>query len=125
MTAALGGPADFVDNYTAYIEKAPVVRPVYLQGYLEGVDTRAVGHAIIELGGGRRSVGETLDLSVGLDDFAPIGTMLDAERPLAVVHAANEADADAAEQNLVAACRTSSETPADSPVIYEILDGDA
>jgi thymidine phosphorylase len=125
MTAALGGPSDFVDNYAAYLAKAPVVRPVFLQGYLAEVDTRAVGHAIIELGGGRRSVGERLDLSVGITDFAPVGTRLDPERPLAVVHAANEADADAAERNLLAACRACGEAPADIPVIYEILGGDS
>ena len=125
MTAALGGPADFVDNYAAYLAKAPVVRPVFMDGYLSAVDTRAVGHAIIELGGGRRSVGEALDLSVGITDFAPVGTLLDAQRPLAIVHAASEQDADAAERNLLAACRSTGDAPEATPVIYEILDGDA
>jgi len=125
MTAALGGPSDFVENYASYLAEAPVQRPVFLRGYLAAVDTRAVGHAIIELGGGRRRVGEVLDLSVGVTDFAPVGTLLDSERPLAIVHAASKNDADAAERNLLAACRTSAETPAQNPVVYEILDGDA
>jgi thymidine phosphorylase len=125
MTAALGGPSDFVENYASYLAEAPVRRPVFLRGYLAAVDTRAVGHAIIELGGGRRRVGEVLDLSVGVTDFAPVGTLLDSERPLAIVHAASKNDADAAERNLLAACRTSAETPAQNPVVYEILDGDA
>jgi thymidine phosphorylase len=125
MTAALGGPSDFVENYASYLAEAPVQRPVFLRGYLAAVDTRAVGHAIIELGGGRRRVGEVLDLSVGVTDFAPVGTLLDSERPLAIVHAASKNDADAAERNLLAACRTSVEAPAQNPVVYEILDGDA
>ncbi len=125
MTAALGGPSDFVENYASYLAEAPVQRPVFLRGYLAAVDTRAVGHAIIELGGGRRRVGEVLDLSVGVTDFAPVGTLLDSERPLAIVHAASKNDADAAERNLLAACRTSAEAPAQNPVVYEILDGDA
>ena len=125
MTAALGGPSDFVENYASYLAEAPVQRPVFLRGYLAAVDTRAVGHAIIELGGGRRRVGEVLDLSVGVTDFAPVGTLLDSERPLAIVHAASKDDADAAERNLLAACRTSAEAPAQNPVVYEILDGDA
>lgn len=123
MTAALGGPSDFVDNYAAYLARAPVVRPVFMDGYLSGVDTRAVGHAIIELGGGRRSVGEALDLSVGITDFAPVGTFLDSERPLAVVHAASKQDAEEAERNLLAACTSSGDMPGATPVIYEILDG--
>ena len=80
-------------------------------------------HAIIELGGGRHSVGETLDLSVGLTDIASIGTLLDEHTPLAVVHAASEADAEQAEALLLAACTTGEEAPETVPVISEILTG--
>jgi thymidine phosphorylase len=125
MVAALGGPADFVENHETYLPRAPVVRPVHANGVLAGVDTRAVGNAIIELGGGRRTVGEKLDLSVGFTQVAAIGTRLDTDRPLAVVHAASEADAEVAEKNLLAACSISEEAPETRPVICEILDGDA
>lgn len=125
MTAALGGPSDFVDNHAKYLPRAPVVRPVRADGILAEVDTRAVGNAIIELGGGRRKVGDKLDLSVGFTDVASIGTRIDAERPLAVIHAATEADADAAESNLLAACRLSAETPEPRSVICGILEGRA
>jgi thymidine phosphorylase len=125
MVAALGGPADFVENHETYLPRAPVVRPVHANGVLAGVDTRAVGNAIIELGGGRRTVGEKLDLSVGFTQVAAIGTRLDTDRPLAVVHAASEADAEVAEKNLLAACSISEEAPETRPVICEILAGDA
>jgi thymidine phosphorylase len=123
MTAALGGPADFVENYEQYLPQAAVVRAVHAEGVLAEVDTRAVGNAIIELGGGRRSVGEDLDLSVGLTDVAPIGTLIDSGRPLAVVHAASAEDADIAEKNLLAACRLAAEAPQPRPVIARILEG--
>jgi len=84
MTAALGGPADFVENHAKYLPQAPVVRPVHADGVLAEVDARAVGNAIIELGGGRRQVGETLDLSVGFTQIAAAGTRIDSGRPLAV-----------------------------------------
>ena len=125
MTAALGGPADFVENHTDYLPRAPVVRPVHTEGILAGVDTRAIGNAIIELGGGRREVGEKLDLSVGFTEVAAIGTRLGSDCPLAVIHAATEADADAAERNLLAACSLSADTPAVRPVICRILEGGA
>jgi len=121
MVAALGGPADFVENSAKYLPVAPVVRPVHASGYLATVDTRGVGNAIIELGGGRHHVGEALDLSVGLSEIAPIGTMLDEHTPLAVVHAASEDDAAAAESMLLSACTTSEEAPQVAPVISEIL----
>jgi thymidine phosphorylase len=123
MTAALGGPADFVENYQKYLPRAPVVRPVQAEGILVEVDTRAVGNAIIELGGGRHEVGEELDLSGGFTDVAPIGTSLDSNRPLAVVHAASDADADLAERNLLAACRFSAEAPEERPAICRIMTG--
>jgi thymidine phosphorylase len=125
MTAALGGPADFVENHDRYLPKAQVARPVHAEGIVAAVDTLAVGNAIIELGGGRHKVGEQLDLSVGLTDIAGIGTRLDGERPLAVVHAASEQDADVAERSLLAACSLSEDVPETRPVVYEILDGDA
>jgi thymidine phosphorylase len=125
MIAALGGPSDFVENSERHLVAANVVRPVQAEGYLTGVDTRAVGNAIIELGGGRRRVGEALDLSVGFSELASVGTLLDSNTPLAVVHAADESDAAKAEALLRAACTTGAEAPKKAPVIAEILTGSA
>jgi thymidine phosphorylase len=121
MCAGLGGPGDFVERYDEYLPKASVVQPVYAEGYLAAVDTRAVGNLIIELGGGRRKVGEALDLSVGLCEMAGIGAHLDAQRPLAVLHATNDSDADKAVESLLALCTFSPDPPPERPVIYDIL----
>lgn len=123
MVTALGGPADLVENYEQHIVKAPVVRSVHADGIVTRVNARAVGNALIELGGGRRKVGERLDLSVGFSDIAPIGTRVDSATPLAMIHAASESDAMQAEKNLLAAYTLSEEAPARRPVICEILAG--
>ena len=123
MVTALGGPADIVESYERHLPEAPVIRPVHTKGVLAEVDTRAIGNAIIELGGGRRKVGEELDLSVGFTSFAPIGALLGDDRPLAVIHAASEASAEIAEKILVDACRMQDATLAERPVIRAILDG--
>jgi thymidine phosphorylase len=123
MVAALGGPSDFVENSDKHLIAANVIRPVHTEGYLTSIDTRGVGNAIIELGGGRRNVGEALDLSVGFSEVASVGTLLDSETPLAVVHAADESDAAKAEALLLAACTTGAEAPETAPVITEILTG--
>jgi thymidine phosphorylase len=125
MVAALGGPADFMENKENYLVKAPFVRPIHANGFLMAVDARGVGNAIIELGGGRHRVGEALDLSVGFSEVAPIGTLLDGETPLAVVHAASEDAANQAENLLLSACKLGQETPVDTPVIYEIISSQA
>ncbi len=121
MTAALGGPSDFVERYDTHLAKAPVIRAVHVEGVVTEVDTRAVGNAIIELGGGRRTVGEPLDLAVGFSNIAPIGTAVDSERPLAVIHAASESDADRGAKNIINACKLGESAPAERPTICEIL----
>ena len=123
MTAAMGGPADFVENYDKYLAKAPVIRSVHADGFVTEVDTRAVGNAIIELGGGRRKVGEKLDLAVGFSNIAAIGTRVDDERPLAIVHAANAADAERASESIRRACKLRDSAPAGRPAVSEIVTG--
>jgi len=123
MVTALGGPTDFIENSEKYLAAAPVIRPIHAEGYLATVDTRGVGNAIIELGGGRHHVGEALDLSVGFSDVASIGTLLDEDTPLAVVHAATEDDAALAEDLLMMACTMAADKPVRAPVISEILTG--
>lgn len=123
MCAELGGPQDFVDSYERQLARANIVRPVFGDGYLQSVQTRAVGNAIIGLGGGRKKVGEKLDLSVGFSAFASIGAKLDVDVPLAIVHAASADAADQAEQSLLAACSIGPEPLSERPVICDILSG--
>jgi len=123
MVAALGGPTDFVDRFDDYLAKAPVVKPVFAEGVVSAVATRAIGNAVIELGGGRRQVGEVLDLAVGFDEIAPVGAQLGPDRPLAIVHAASDGAAAKAERNLLDAVTLSGEAPPERPVIIEILGG--
>jgi len=121
MTAALGGPSDFIERYDSYLAKAPVIRAVHAEGVVTEVNARAVGNAIIELGGGRRMVGEKLDLAVGFSSIAPIGASVDSECPLAVIHAASEADADRATENILSAYKLGDSAPEQRPTIAEIL----
>ena len=123
MCASLGGPNDFMEKCDDYLAKAPIVLPVHANGFLSRVNTRAVGNAIIELGGGRRKVGEKLDLSVGLSDVAPLGTRLDADTPLALIHAASADDAANAKRLLLDACEVTEESSVEAPVIKEIRTG--
>jgi len=98
MVTALGGPADLVDKPAAHLASAPVTEVAAPQhdGYVQAVDTRAMGLAVVGLGGGRRNVGEDIDHAVGFSDVVGVGERVDAERPLAIVHARNAADAAAA-----------------------------
>ncbi|MEO9526770.1 MAG: thymidine phosphorylase, partial [Roseibium sp.] len=98
MVHALGGPADFMDKAELYLAKAPVQAPVYADqpGVVTAVDARAVGVAVVALGGGRRAAADVIDPAVGLTDLAGIGNSVDADAPLAIVHAKTEQDAEQA-----------------------------
>ncbi len=123
MVQNLGGPGNFVDTFAMHLPQAPLELPVFAahDGYLSSVDAFALGNAIIELGGGRRSLGDTLDLSVGLSSIAPVGSKLGKERPLAVVHAASESTAETAAVMLRDACNITESPIPERPVIYKTM----
>jgi thymidine phosphorylase len=95
MVAALGGPADIVENCDRHLPKAPVVMtaPAPSAGIVQRIDVRAVGLAVVALGGGRTQPGQKIDLSVGLSEVAGLGVEVGSGQPLALVHAADEAGA--------------------------------
>ena len=105
MVAALGGPADLMDRPAAHLSPAAVVHEARPRqaGVVTRVDTRRVGLAVMALGGGRRHASDAIDFSVGLTAIAGIGEAVGPDRPLALIHAANQAAADHAAQLLVAA----------------------
>jgi thymidine phosphorylase len=118
MVHALGGPADLMERPSAYLARAAVVRPVFpgRPGVLAAVDCRAVGLAVVELGGGRRKLEDRVDPSVGFTEMAAVGDAVGAERPLAMVHAATAEAAEAAGAQLRAAC-TIAETARAGPAV--------
>ena len=93
MVAARGGPRDVLADAT--LPQAPVRRevPAPGSGFVTALDVRALGLAIVELGGGRRQPGDVVDPRVGLARCRPIGAAVHTGEPLAVVHAADEASA--------------------------------
>lgn len=119
MVRALGGPADFMDKPDAYLVAAPVIRPVLAPqaGYLAACETRDVGIAVLELGGGRKRPQDGIDHRVGFTDLKPLGTRLEKGEPLAVIHAADEASADAGTARLLAAYRIGEAAPEIGPPI--------
>ncbi len=98
MVAALGGPADFVDRFDGHLVAAAVVTPVYPEtaGTVQAVDTRQVGLAVVALGGGRTRADQAVDHSVGLTAIAGVGDEVGPGLPLAVIHAGDARQAEAA-----------------------------
>jgi thymidine phosphorylase len=120
MVAAQGGPLDFADNWPRYLPVAPVVRDVFpdTPGCVAAIDTRAVGLAVVALGGGRRRDGDRIDPRVGFTGLAPLGADVGPGAPLGQVHAADDTAAEAAAAALRAAYRLGG-GPARATLIHE------
>jgi thymidine phosphorylase len=96
MVAALGGPKKFVDDPWRHLERAAVQVPVFPlhAGAVSRIDTRAVGMAVVALGGGRTRPQDPVDHAVGLTSLAGLGDVVGPDRPLAIVHARTQRRAD-------------------------------
>ena len=105
MVTALGGPADLADHPERHLARAEIVRSVTVSesGYVGRVATRAIGLAVISLGGGRTRPQDSIDPAVGFTGLARAGDAVGPDRPLGVIHARDAAAADAAEAALRAA----------------------
>jgi len=121
MVAALGGPAGLLGDARKLLPVAPVVRPAPAprSGFVQAIDAREVGLAVVELGGGRRRASDSIDPSVGLTELAGVGKELRAGEPLALVHARDEEAAAAAAARLAAAYRTGEARPERAPPVIE------
>ena len=106
MVAGLGGPSDLLERPTAYLVAAPVIIPVpaLRSGRLTAMQTRDIGIAIVELGGGRRKASDVIDFRVGLSGMRQLGDEVRAGEPLALVHAADLDAANRVVAQLQAAC---------------------
>ena len=124
MVASLGGPSDFVERAADHLPMAPIVRPVLPKdaGILSALDARQVGFAVLALGGGRNTPADPIDYAVGFSRCAHLGDAVGPDRPLALVHARDEAAAERASAMLQAAASVGATVPAERPLILDRLE---
>ncbi|HEX6573347.1 MAG TPA: thymidine phosphorylase [Gemmatimonadaceae bacterium] len=92
IVEAQGGDARIVDDYSI-LASAPVQAEFTAgrEGFVTELAPRAVGHGIIALRGGRRTMEDKIDPSVGFVITAKPGDHVERGQPLAVIHALDEA----------------------------------
>ena len=117
---AAEGPTDFVENYAKYLPTAMLTKAVYAdtEGFVSEMDTRALGMAVVAMGGGRRQASDTIDYSVGFTDMARLGDQVDGQRPLAVIHAKDENSWQEAAKAVKAAIKLADKAPESTPTVY-------
>ncbi|MFK7791117.1 MAG: thymidine phosphorylase [Devosiaceae bacterium] len=122
MVSLLGGPSDFVERYADHLPKAPITInvPAPQAGVVSKMDTRAIGNAVVTLGGGRTNPADPIDHAVGLTHIVDVGANLSKGDPLARVLARDEAAAQEAARRVTDAI-TFDDALTDSPAIYRRL----
>jgi thymidine phosphorylase len=123
MASALGGPRDVLARRGASLPTARVVLevPAPRSGVLAAMDTREIGLAVIDLGGGRRVASDAIDPAVGLSHIVTCGTRVSAGQALMRVHARSRAQASAAVAQVLRALVIADSAPASQPVVIEHL----
>jgi thymidine phosphorylase len=120
MVRELGGPADLLESPGSHLAEAPLTLAAEPDepGTVARVNVRAVGLAVVALGGGRTRETDPVDHAVGLTEVAAPGEeVAPGGRPLALVHAADEAAAEQAAASLRAAYTLGDAGPAPHPVL--------
>jgi thymidine phosphorylase len=87
-------------------------------GYIPKVDTERLGYVVINLGGGRRQLGDILDLSVGFEMLVRLGDKVEAGQPLARIFAKDDA-VKHVQRDLLTAITISDDNVAAPPLIVE------
>lgn len=126
MVAGLGGPSDLIERSSEYLPVAPIRKEVTAEraGWIQKIDTRELGIAVLELGGGRRRAEDGIDYSVGLSEIVELGQHVEAGEPLAWVHAQSEDALAQAVSRVRGAITLSDEQAAGQPVVYELVSGE-
>jgi thymidine phosphorylase len=123
MITAMGGPADLLTNSENRLPKAKIIKNITAPtaGYIGTMNTRAIGMALVEMGGGRVDHNQSLDYSVGFSDIKPKGTKVAEGDVIAIIHAKDEAQASQAIEQYLSAVEISAIQVIVEPVIHELI----
>ena len=127
MVTAQGGDASYLclERMDALCKTKEVV-PVYpkQEGYLYAIQTELVGTAAQMLGAGRATKADAIDPAVGLVMKKRVGDYVHADEPLCLLYSNDPQKTEAAADVFLRAITVSEESPADHPMVYDVI-GDA
>lgn len=125
MVEGLGGPADLAEAPEKHLPQASVIMEAKSpkEGWVDRIDTRELGMTVVELGGGRMRADDAIDHSVGLSEIVELGTKVEQDQPLCLVHANSKEEAARACKKLIKAITLTEAQSSSQPVVYEVIEG--
>ena len=121
MVRRLGGPPDVLRHPALPLAPMRLDVPAPRAGWLVQMDVRAIGLAVVALGGGRARPGQAVDPRVGLSHVLPLGAAVLAGQSLATVHAADLAAAQAAVCTVQQALTLADAPPLPQDVVHGVV----
>jgi thymidine phosphorylase len=123
---AQGGDPRVVDD-VSLLPSAPlkVEYRASASGFVQRISPRPIGHGIVALGGGRRTMDDVVDPSVGFDILVKPNAEIREGDLLAIIHVADEAGADAGRAALDEAIAIGGERVEMLPLVSHRITADA
>jgi thymidine phosphorylase len=120
MVAGLGGPRD-VFSAQLRLPHAPVQHALLAprSGAVAAMNTRAIGTAIVAMGGGRSKPMDKIDPRVGIAQVLPVGTRVHKGDALLIIHAASDAQAEQAVKALAQAIEVRERVTVKTRVLWD------
>ena len=120
IVAAQGGDVRVLDDL-ALMPSAPITRMVTATtaGYVQRIPARAIGEAVVRLGGGRAVKSDVIDHRVGIETLVHIGDSVACGDGLFKIYAASEVAATDTEALLVNAISIAADSVDVRPVVFE------
>jgi pyrimidine-nucleoside phosphorylase len=119
FVVAQGGDGAQVDD-PARLPHAPIALevPATQAGVVQAVDSRAIGLAVVALGGGRKKKGDPIDYGVGVTVHAKVGDAVQVGTPLCTIHAASQEAAQGVLEEIVRAYTLGEKAKEPLPIVY-------
>lgn len=119
MIEAQGGNPEVVENYSMLpLAKNVYELKAYKSGYVDFVDTKEVGMAVVELGGGRKKKEDKIDHGVGIKFLVEGGSKVDAGDILALVYFNDDSSMNSALNRLERSFTITDTAPQERPLIW-------
>ena len=123
MVKALGGPTNILSSYEKDLKINLIQNDFFIEkkGWIEKIETRQLGLILIELGGGRKQVADKINFSVGYDNVASVGDIIDPSKPILTLYSQTKEDYESVRKKIYDCFIVSEKESKKLPEVYETI----
>lgn len=119
-----GGDSKFLSHPETLIDNNLIQKEITAKqsGFINEIDTKTVGNAISEIGGGRTKTDDVIDFAVGYECLKKIGEEVKEGDELGIIYCRNESQANLISQKLQNSYQIGEEKVEKSKLIQQVID---